>query len=102
MKWLDLLKTIAPAILMAVPGAQPFIPLVMSGMTIAESSTAKGADKKAIALNAVQLGADTANTIAKKTVVDSGLAVKTANDSIDLIVDTTNKLHAQVGDNSGK
>lgn len=98
MKWINILKIIAPAILAVIPGAQPFIPLIIAGMEVAEETQKPGVEKKAIAIEAVKLGADTANTIAKKEVIDPSLAVKTAESSIDLIVDISNKLHDKTGD----
>lgn len=94
MKWLDVLKVLAPAILAVVPGAQPFIPLVVAGMTIAEETGKPGADKRVIAVEAVKIGAQAANTIAKRDVVPVDQAVAIADSTIDTIVGVTNLVKA--------
>ena len=89
MKWLDALKIIGPAILAVVPGAAPFTPLIIAGMELAEKSGKKGADKKVIAKEAVELGARTANTIANREVINPDEAVRVADGTIDIIVTAT-------------
>lgn len=90
MDWIKALKILGPAILMVVPGAQAFIPLIIAGIEVAEHSGLPGADKKVIAKEAVQIGAATANQIAKKEVIDVAQAQKVADDTIDAIVQVTN------------
>ncbi len=89
-KWIAILKIIGPAVMMVVPGAQPFIPLVIAGIEVAEMSNKSGVEKRAIAMEAVELGAVTANTIAKKEVVLPIEASKVADDTIDAVVGATN------------
>lgn len=89
-KWLAILKVLGPAIMLAVPGAAPFIPLVMAGIEVAEMTGKPGIEKKEIAKEAVALGATTANTIAKTEVINSAEAVKVADNTIDAIVGATN------------
>ncbi len=90
MNFLDALKTFAPVILAAVPGAQPFIPLVVAGMALAESSKKKGKAKKEIALAAVKVAAETANVIAAKKgdapVINADEAVAFADHVIDEVI----------------
>jgi hypothetical protein len=93
MKWLDILKVIAPAVLAVIPGAQPVIPLVLAGMTLAEESGKSGSDKKAIAVAAVQVGATAVNTIKKEEIIPVDAAVDTATKSIDAVVAATNLVH---------
>jgi len=90
MKWNEVLRILGPAVLSVVPGAQPFIPLVIAGMTLAEETGKGGKEKKEIALEAVVLGAQTANTIAKREVVNAVEAERTALDTIDAIVSIVN------------
>jgi CHASE3 domain sensor protein len=90
MNWIDALRVLGPAVLMVVPGAQPFIPLIIAGIEVAERSNQKGADKKEIAKDAVRVGAATANQIAKKEVVNVAEAEKAAEDAIDAVVGVTN------------
>lgn len=90
MKFIDALKILGPAIMMAIPGAQPFIPLVIAGMHFAEESGQKGADKREIGKNAVKLTAQAANTIAKKEVVPEDQALAVYDQSVDTIVSVVN------------
>jgi hypothetical protein len=94
MKWLSILKVLGPAVLMGVPGAQPFIPLIIAGIEVAEKSGKSGSEKKEIAKNAVKLGAEVANTVAKKEVLNSIEAEKVADNTIDAIVGIVNIVSA--------
>lgn len=90
MNWIKVLKILGPAILMVVPGARPFISLIVAGMQLAEESGEPGAKKKEIAKEAVKLGAEAANTVAKKEVLNPIEAVMVADNTIDAIVSVTN------------
>lgn len=86
MDWLKVLKILGPAILAVVPGAAPFIPLIMAGMELAEETGRPGVEKKAIAKEAVKVGAEGVNLIAKKEIVNPTEAVQVADDTIDAVV----------------
>ena len=92
-KWISILKILGPAIMMVVPGGQPFIPLVIAGIQVAEMSGQPGAEKKKIAKDAIKLGAETANAIAKKEVMKPSDAVAVADNAIDAIVGAVNIVH---------
>jgi hypothetical protein len=94
MKWQDILKIMGPAVLMAVPGAQPFIPLIVAGVTLAEETAKPGAEKKTLGREWTKLGAETANTIAKKPVVPVDQAVSVYDHSVDAIVSVVNIVKA--------
>lgn len=101
-RFLSVLKVLGPAVLAVVPGAQPFIPLIIAGIQVAEETGKPGAEKRQIALDAVVLGAEAANLAAKRVVVPVDDAVNVAADSIDAIVGTVNlvgKIKDNVGDN---
>jgi predicted Mrr-cat superfamily restriction endonuclease len=90
MKWLDVLKVIGPAALAAVPGAAPFIPLIVAGIQVAEMSGKPGVEKKEMAKAIVKIGAEATNTAAKKEIINPTDAVKLANDTIDIVVKAVN------------
>lgn len=94
MSFIDLLKMIGPAVLSTVPNGQMYVPLIMSGILLAEQSKVKGADKKKIALEAVRLGVNGANTIARKhgkinDIINVDQAMALAVSSIDTIISVT-------------
>ena len=91
MNWKDILKIMGPAVMAVVPGAQPFIPLVVAGIAAAEESGQPGADKRAIAKKVTKLGADAVNLAGKgKVHLDPVEADQVADDVIDAIVGVTN------------
>lgn len=90
MDWIKILKILGPAIMAVVPGGLVFAPLVIAGIEIAEETQKAGAEKKAIAKDAVKLAAEAANVVAKKEVVNPAEAVKVADDTIDAVVGATN------------
>lgn len=92
MSWLDKLKIIGMAVMTVVPGAQPFIPFVLAGITIAEESKEPGKKKREIAKQVVKLTADTVNTI-KPGTVDVAQADATFEAVTDAIIATTNQVH---------
>lgn len=94
MKWLDILKVIGPAVMAVVPGAQPFIPLVVAGIEVAESSGKDGASKRVLAKEAVRFGAQAANTIAKRDVVPVDQAEAVFDSTVDTIVGVVNIVKA--------
>lgn len=91
MNWKDILKVMAPAVMAVVPGAAPFIPLVVAGMTVAEESQQPGANKKTIAKQATKLGAEAVNLASKgKVHLEPAEAEQIADDVIDAVVGVTN------------
>lgn len=94
-KWVKVLKTFGPLVLLATPAA-PIAPFIMAGIESAErlhgaSSAEKLAHAKAIASAAV--GA--VNAQAGTVVVNPALVDRTADDAIALTVDITNRVAAQ-------
>lgn len=98
MKWLDILKVIGPAALAAVPGAAPFIPLIIAGMQVAEMSGKPGVEKKEIAKAAIKVAAEATNQVAKKEIVNPEQAVRLANDTIDVVVKAVNAVSEKATD----
>ena len=90
MDWIKALKILGPAVLAVVPGAAAFAPLIIAGIELAEMTGKPGVEKKEIAKEAVELGAKTANEVAKKEVINPAEAVKAADDTINAIVGVTN------------
>lgn len=95
MDWIKILKIIGPAIMAVVPGGLAFAPLVIAGIELAEETQKAGAEKKEIAKDAVKLGAEAANAVAKKSGIDTEVinpnaAVQVADDTIDAVVGATN------------
>ena len=99
MKWLTVLRVIGPAALAGVPGAAPFIPLVLAGIETAERSGKSGAEKKQIAKEAIRIGAEAAVIASKgKAKIDPAKAVQVADDVIDAVVGSTNLIAALTPD----
>ena len=96
MKWLELIKNLAPIILALVPGVPPaIIPAIMHGITTAEGMPgATGAQKKAAVLDLVQVGMETANAVAGKTIVDPAGLSGVVGLGIDTAVNAVNIIHA--------
>jgi hypothetical protein len=92
MKWLDALKAIAPLVLSSIPETRQYVPLIIRGIEVAEGTKAPGKEKKAIAKEIVDLGARVTNEVTKKEVIDPVRAVLIADQSIDLVIEATNKL----------
>lgn len=93
-RFLDIVKTVAPMVLMVIPGAAPFAPLVAVGISEAESlAGASGEEKKAHVLKIVRVGVDATNA-AKPGSVDPQLVDNAVSPSIDLIVDMSKRLQA--------
>lgn len=90
MKWTDVLKVIAPAVLAVTPGGQVFIPLIVAGMQLAEETGKDGAEKRVLGREWTKLGAEAANTIAKRPVVPVPDALAVYDNSVDAIVAVVN------------
>lgn len=99
MKWKDILKVMGPAVMAVIPGAQPFIPLVIAGMTVAEESKKPGADKKQIAQQAVAIGIAAVNRTGKVH-LDPAQGQQATDDVIDAIVSVTNLVQQQMPEDS--
>lgn len=111
MKWLELIKTVAPLILTFVPGMPPvLIPAIIKGIEIAEAIPgATGEQKKVAVINLVKTGMSTANAIHGEVILDPVALSNIVSKGIDTAVDTINIIHGaqgldQVGTqlNSGK
>jgi hypothetical protein len=96
LEFLHVLEQIAPVIMALVPGAQPFIPLAVSGMMIAEQAGVPGADKFQIMKQAVSVGAKTANLAAKREVINENDAVNFATSVASDVIAATKLIHTNV------
>ncbi len=96
MKWLDLVKNLAPFILAAVPGIPPvLIPAIVHGITVAEGLPgATGVQKKAAVIELVSTGLQTANTMAGKAVIDESSSIAAVSQGIDATVNAINAVHS--------
>lgn len=102
MNWIDALKIVGPLVLATVPGAAPFVPLILKGIEVAEESKVPGAKKKETAKDIVGLAANVINTVTKIPAVDPHLAVNIADQSIDLVIKATNEFHNESNNVSEK
>ncbi len=95
MKWLDLVKNLAPFILAAVPGVPAvLIPAIVHGITIAELIPgASGAAKKAAVIDLVSTGLQTANAV-KPGTIDEAATVAAVSNGIDATVNAVNAVHS--------
>ncbi len=102
MKWLDLVKNLAPFILAAVPGVPPvLIPAIVHGITVAEGiQGSTGVQKKAIVIDLVSTGLQTANAVAGKTVIDETSSVAAVSQGIDATVNAINAIHSATSANT--
>jgi hypothetical protein len=98
MKFLDVLKSLAPIIIAAIPQGQKYGPAIISGIALAEASSKSGKDKKEIALASVALSANIGNAIAGEVKIDPSAAVIVADDTIDSIVALVNQSKALTED----
>ena len=96
MKWLDLVKNLAPLILASVPGVPAVIvPAVIHGILTAEQiPNATGAQKKAYVLDLVQTGLETTNSAAGKQVIETASTVAAVSSGIDATVNAINAVHS--------
>src|SRR5574338_476134 len=95
MTWVEALKTIGPIVLSTIPGAAPFVPLVLKGIEVAEDSKAPGHTKKQLAKDITGLAANVVNTVKKSVVIDPVEATSVADRTIDLVVEATNQFHKE-------
>lgn len=102
-RFLEIVKMIAPVVLMVVPGGAPFAPLLVNGIVeaqglyhppdVADGSPLTGAEKKAHVLGLLRDGAATVNLVRPGS-VDPMLLEFAAGSAIDVIVDTAKRLAA--------
>lgn len=103
MNWIDVLKIMGPAVLAMNPRTAELAPIIVAGINVAEETRKPGADKRRIARDAVKVGADAANSIAKRTVVPPDYAVAAYDHSVDTIIAVTNIVKANTqGDGTGQ
>ncbi len=95
MKWLDLVKNLAPFILAAVPGVPAvLIPAIVHGIAVAETIPgASGAAKKAAVIDLVTTGLQTANAV-KPGTIDEASTVAAVSNGIDATVNAVNAVHS--------
>lgn len=98
MKWLDLVKLIAPAIVAAtVPGGPVIGGLIVHGIDEAEQiAGASGAEKKAHVLEIVRSGLEGANAglaAAGRPTLPATAILDAANKGIDTTIATVNLVH---------
>lgn len=98
-KFIETLKLVAPIIVAAVPQGKKYGDLIIAGVALAETSTKKGSDKKAIALEAVKTAAIATNTLSGEVKIDVDAAIQVADDTIDTIVAFVND-SIQIVDNA--
>lgn len=93
--WKTILHLAVPLVCAVVPGAAPLTPLILAGISEAESlSGASGAEKKAHALNLVATGIAATNAAAGKEILEPIATSATASAVIDSVVGVTNLVHA--------
>jgi hypothetical protein len=94
LKWLELVKNLAPFILASVPGVPPvLIPAIVQGISVAEAIPgANGAAKKAAVLQEIAIGLQTTNAIRPGT-IDTVSVLGAVNSGIDATVNAINAIH---------
>lgn len=94
LKWLELVKNLAPFILASVPGVPPvLIPAIVNGISVAEAIPgASGAQKKAAVLQEIAIGLQTTNAIRPGT-IDTTSVLGAVNSGIDATVGAINAIH---------
>lgn len=97
-KWFDIIKTVAPIVLMMIPGMAPLVPLVIFGITEAEQIRgASGPQKKQHVMEIVQAGLTGTNAVAKKELLPPQQTMQTVSAAIDTVVGVANlidRVHA--------
>jgi hypothetical protein len=94
MNWKDILRVLGPAILALNPKTAALAPIVVAGIEVAESIPGKkGPDKKAAVLEIVKLGAQGANAVAPREVVDVEATAAMVSDGIDVVIGAVNFVH---------
>lgn len=96
MKWLELVRTLAPFILAAVPGVPPvLIPAIIHGIQTAEQIPgASGPQKKAAVLDLVSTGITAANTVAGRPLVNKAHVTGAVSAGIDATVNAVNAIRS--------
>lgn len=96
--WLALVKALAPTIIAAtVPHGDLLAPLVVQGITEAESAVGKsGAEKLAIAQKVVDTGIAGVNAAAGRQKIDPVAVHQIVAEGISTTVDIVNQVHAKV------
>jgi hypothetical protein len=93
-KFLAILNAVLPLILMFVPGIPPVAAgLIIHAVSTAETIGGAGVEKKAIAMSIIADGINTANVLAKRTVVDSSM-IPAVSAVIDSTITTINAIKA--------
>ncbi len=95
MKWLDILKNLAPYILASVPGIPPvLIPAIVHGISVAETIPGStGAQKKAEVIDLVTTTVATTNAV-KPGAIDSAATIAAVSQGIDATVNAINAIHS--------
>lgn len=96
MKWIDLVKLLAPIVISAIPNkhVQQLGPVIVAGIGEAQQIPgASGAEKKAHVIAMTNLGAAGINAAAGKEVVNPAETAAAASQVIDTIVGVTNLVH---------
>jgi hypothetical protein len=98
MKWLDLVKILAPIILGTInPHLGALAPVITAGITEAEGiSGATGAQKLDHVVNLATAAANGINVAAGKPLIDVASVTATAGAAISAVVDATNIVHPVV------
>ena len=94
-KFVEVAQIVGPAALTLAGVPAPLIPLVVHGITLAEAAAETqtpmtGADKKAVALDAVRTGLAGINAATGKTVVDEEQIGHVVGNAIDVAVAAVN------------
>ncbi len=87
--WLHILETIGPAVLAFTPAA-PFIPAVLAGIKLAESSGGTGAEKKQLAIETAAQIATSVNQVTGKPAVNPAQLAAVTGTAIDTVVGVVN------------
>lgn len=94
-KWLALVSSIAPLIMILIPGGAglaPLVPLIVHGIQEAEKFKGSGPEKKAHVQGVVADGIDTTNIVAGKVLLDPVSTLALSSTAIDTIVGVVNLL----------
>lgn len=87
---ISLINLVAPAILSAIPETAKYAKLIMAALAIAEQTLKPGSEKRAIGLEVVKLGVETANKIQPGS-LNCAKAEAIYENSVDLIIEAVNR-----------
>lgn len=92
----NIAKIVGPSVLSVIPGVPPIIiPLVVHGITTAESMQgATGDQKKAAAMSLINDGLTGLNAAKGETVLDPAVVVPAVSQGVDAVVTTINAVKA--------